>query len=231
MSLSIVLPCFNEREAIAQTVHAVSAWMKCQGHQGEIIVVNDGSTDSTAEVLAKLASEIPHLHIITHERNLGYGLAVRSGCDAGTCATIAFMDSDGQFDPHDFRLLLPVLKDCAFVTGRRRHRADPPLRNLFGKILGIMDVVVFGVWVRDINCGMKAFRRSIWPAIRPTIALEKLFNTEIFLYLKRHHIAWQQVDVPHYPRQFGQPTGGTLTIIFKMFKEVLALFRRARGHQ
>lgn len=223
---SIVLPCFNEQETIVQTVNEVLEWMHATNKQGEVIIVNDGSKDRSGEILTELASTHPEVRIVTHEKNQGYGIAVRSGCDAAQSEIIGFMDSDGQFKPQDFDLLLPKLEKAAFVTGRRSRRADPFLRNMFGKILGAMNVLVFQIWIRDVNCGMKVFTRETWLRVRPTVAVEKLFNTEMFLRLKRNRIPWITVNIPHYPRRAGTPTGGSPRVILRMFKELWDLKKK-----
>ncbi len=227
-TLSLILPCFNEEANIERTVRDVSHWFAQTGQKGEIIVVDDGSKDRSREILNQLSKDIPHLRVIHHQKNQGYGLAIRTGCDAATMDVIGFMDSDGQFRVDDLGLLLPFIHDYAFVTGRRRKRADSAIRGIFGKILGAMNYLVLGIWVRDVNCGMKIFRKEIWPTIRPTHGVEKLFNTEMFLRLKKAGIPWKTVDVPHYPRTAGNPTGAKLYVIVRMFRELWEL-RRAQG--
>ena len=229
-SLSLILPCYNEEENAAATVREVAEWFGKEGPSlglrgGEIIAVDDGSRDRTGAILDSLKAEVPQLKVIHRGKNGGYGIAVRAGCDAATSEWIAFMDSDGQFHVQDLRLLLAHAGAYPFVTGRRAHRADKLVRNMFGKVLGAMNVLVLGLWVRDVNCGMKAFRRDIWPQIRPVHGVEKLFNTEMFLNLKRKRIPWFQVNVPHYPRRAGKQTGGSVRVIFRMFKELWDLRR------
>ncbi len=220
MTLSIVLPCYNEEANIAAAVHDVHTWMTAEKIEGDIIVVDDGSKDVSLSILENLQKSLSNLRVVRHAKNGGYGIAVRSGCDAATTEWIAFMDSDGQFKAKDFNLLLPYTKDFSFVTGRRARRADSFVRNMFGKVLGGMNLIVLGLWVRDVNCGMKMFSKDIWPTIRPTRGVEKLFNTEMFLRLKRNNIPWKTVNVPHYPRLLGTPTGGSIRVIFRMFKEL-----------
>jgi glycosyltransferase involved in cell wall biosynthesis len=220
MTLSIILPCYNEEENIAAAIHDVDAWIVSSNVDGTIIVVNDGSTDGSLALLKKLEKEISRLRIVDLPKNGGYGIAVRAGCDAATTDIIAFMDSDLQFQAKDLSLLLEHMDEYAFVTGRRAHRADSFIRNAFGKILGAMNVLVLGLWVRDVNCGMKMFRRDIWKTIRPVHGVEKLFNTEMFLRLKRNKIPWLTVNVPHYPRVAGNPTGGSVKVIVRMFWEL-----------
>lgn len=220
MTLSVILPCFNEEQNIAHSVRDVADWMAAEKIDGEIIVVDDGSKDGSLSVLQNLQKEIPALKIVRHEKNAGYGIAVRSGCDAAQSEWIAFMDSDGQFQAKDISLLLAHAKNFAFVTGRRAHRADPFIRNMFGKVLGAMNVIVLQLWVRDVNCGLKLFRKDIWKTIRPTRGVEKLFNTEMFMRLKQNNIPWATINVPHYPRRAGTPTGGSVRVIIRMFKEL-----------
>lgn len=226
VSLSIVLPCFNEEGNIARVVDDFATWMRDAGIGGEIIAVDDGSSDATFKILMDLTKKFPMLRVLRHDRNQGYGIAVRTGCDVAKEDIIAYVDSDGQFRAHDLELLLPLLETCDFVTGRRSKRADSLIRNLFGKILGGMNVLILGLWVRDVNCGMKIFRRSIWPQIRPQYAVEKLYNTEVYLSLKRSHIPWKQLNVPHYPRTAGSSTGADISVILRMFREWWDLRRR-----
>ncbi len=228
MRLSVVLPCFNEAENIAQTIQDVEMWWQHEGIDGEIIVVNDGSTDGSREALHDLRHTRPHLKILRHERNQGYGATLRDGCDAAKEEIIAFMDSDGQFRAKDFGRLLPHLPRVDFVAGRRTHRADPLPRILNALLYYWLIRWMLGVAVRDLNCGMKVFQRSLWRRIRPTHATGALFNAELFLALREQCIPWVSVPVPHYPRRFGHPTGGNPTVIFRMFSELRAL-RKTRG--
>lgn len=228
-TLSLVLPCFNEELNIEKSVRDALAWLAREGMRAEVIVVDDGSTDGSRGILERLSREDPRVLIVSHARNQGYGLAIRSGLDRATMENAGFMDSDGQFHAEDLGLLLPHLSAYAFVTGRRRKRADSAVRGIFGKILGLMNWMVLGVWVRDVNCGMKVFRRSLWPAIRPTHGVEKLFNAELFLRLQEQRIPWKTVDVPHYPRTLGNPTGAKLYVIVRMCRELWDLRRAKRN--
>jgi glycosyltransferase involved in cell wall biosynthesis len=229
MHFSLVLPCFNEEENAERAIRDVLSWFDARHIQGELIAVNDGSKDRTGVILQRLASEDPRVKVVTHEKNQGYGAAIRSGLDTARMETMGFMDSDGQFKAKDLELLLPHLDTYAFVTGRRRKRADPFMRGLFGKILGVMNLIALGLWVRDVNCGLKVMRKSIWPQIRPTYGIEKLFNTELFLHLKEQGISWYTVDVPHYPRKFGNPTGAKWYVIKRMFQELQGLRKAQRA--
>ncbi len=228
MQLSVVLPCYNEEANVRATLEEVLAWAAGVHGGCEIVAVDDGSSDSTPVILGEMAAKHPSIRVVRHAENGGYGRAVRSGCDAATGEWIAFMDSDGQFRIEDLGMLLPYLRDFAFVTGRRRRRADPLPRVVYGKVLAFFNLFVFGMWIRDVNCGLKVFRREIWQTIRPEHGIEKLFNAEMFLRLKRAKIAWKQVPVPHHPRRAGVPTGASGRALQRMMKEVSSLRRAMR---
>lgn len=223
MALSLVLPCYNEESNVEATVREVLAWMRDRGVEGEIVAVDDGSSDRTAAHLARLAACEPRLRVVRHERNRGYGDAVRTGCDAAQEELVAFMDSDGQFRVRDLELLLARAADAPFVAGRRARRADPALRTVLGKVLAVANAACFGLVVRDVNCGMKLFRRSVWRAIRPPAGLEKFFNAMLFLRARELGIPWIQVAVPHYPRVHGAPTGAKPSVIAKMRREMATI--------
>ncbi|MDO8648671.1 MAG: glycosyltransferase family 2 protein [Candidatus Peregrinibacteria bacterium] len=223
MTLSIVLPCYNEEGNVEPTVRACFAWMMAAGIPGEVIAVNDGSADQTRKRLENLTPEFPNLVVVNHETNQGYGAALRSGCDRAKMEVTVFMDSDGQFHPEDIALLLNHLDEADFVTGIRKHRADPFNRKLNAAMYGFLVRVALGIKLRDINCGMKLWKTAIWKDIRPVRATGALFNAEIFLHLKQKKIPWAEEMVPHYARLTGAQTGANLTVILRMFKELREL--------
>ena len=225
MELSIALPCFNEEANIVQTLTDLDAWMKSQNIHGNMICVDDGSRDTTFQVLEGLKSRFPNLVTLKHPENIGYGAAVRTGCDAARTEWIAFMDSDRQFHASDFGKLTPFCGEYDIVVGRRRHRADPFLRKVNAKCFGILTWTALGVWVRDVNCAMKIYRRSVWQEIRPTFSTGALFNAELFARARRRGYTWKQVDVGHYPRVRGAQTGARPGVILRMFQELNALCR------
>ena len=228
VQLSVVLPCYNEEANIRATLEEVLGWIGRLEFPAEIVAVDDGSSDATPVILGEMSATHPSIRVVRHRENGGYGRAVRSGCDAAAGEWIAFMDSDGQFRIADLGVLLPHLPEYAFVTGRRRRRADPFPRVAYGKILAFFNLAVFGMWIRDVNCGLKVFRREIWQTIRPEHGIEKLFNAEMFLRLKRAGIPWKQVAVPHHPRRAGVPTGASGRALHRMMREVAALRKAMR---
>jgi len=225
VTISLVLPCYNEVENLPATVDDVSAWFRTREVSGEIIAVNDGSTDGTGSLLRDLATRHARLRIVDHPTNRGYGHAVRSGCDAAETSWVGFMDSDGQFRAEDLDRLTPHMVGHDFVVGIREGRADPLVRKLNTGLYTLLIRAVLGVRVRDPNCAMKLFTRDAWSRMRPRYGLGALFNAELFQRAQAEGIAWKPVPVRHYPRRHGQATGADPKVIARMFRELLALRR------
>jgi len=224
-SISLVLPAFNEESQIARTVEQAHYWLKHQPLRGEIIVVNNGSTDNTGKILHDLSHIYKELVIVRHKHNQGYARSVRSGCDAAKMDIIAYMDSDGQYDVEDIGRLIPQIQNADFVAGVRRKRQDSAVRKLNSVLWNSLIKILFRIHAKDIDCGMKIFKRSIWPLIRPIYATGNLFSTELFLRLKLRNIKWVQIKIRHFPRLHGSATGSQFVVIFEAFSQLWTLLR------
>ncbi len=123
-SLSIVMPAHNEEVAIAETLHAVVDAVSTWVPDYEVIVVNDGSKDSTRSIVEEIAASNPHVQLVNHPVNRGYGAALVSGFEACSKDLVLFMDSDGQFDIHDLERFFPYIDEYDAVLGYRVQRQD-----------------------------------------------------------------------------------------------------------
>lgn len=218
-SLSVIMPAHNEEVAIAGTVRgvieAVSQWTQ----DFEVIVVNDGSKDSTQEILESIAAKEPHLRIIRHEVNKGYGAALVSGFEAISKELAFFMDSDGQFDIRDLERFFPLIEKYDAVLGYRVHRQDTWLRKLNAFGWKMLIQFVFKLRVRDIDCAFKLYRAQFFQEQR----LETrgaMINTEILYKFTRAGYSYTQVGVHHLPRKGGQATGAKPAVIARAFYEL-----------
>jgi glycosyltransferase involved in cell wall biosynthesis len=225
VTISLVLPCYNEVENRPATVTDVLAWLSAREGSGEVIAVDDGSTDGSGALLRDLAARHPQLRVLEHPTNRGYGHAVRSGCDAAQTPWIGFMDSDGQFRAEDFDRLTPHMASHELIVGIRDGRADPVIRTLNTGLYTLLIRVMLGVRVRDPNCAMKLFTRDAWARIRPRYGLGALFNAELFQRAQSEGITWHQVPVTHHPRRYGKATGADAKVVARMFRELFALRR------
>jgi glycosyltransferase involved in cell wall biosynthesis len=161
-AFSIVVPCFNEEAAIAQTVHEL-----CDSIPGsvsyELIVVDDGSHDGTAEILRNLAEKTPALRIVSHARNRGYGAALKSGIAQATAEIIAITDADGTYPNERIPEFVEACKNYDMVVGSRTSD-DVEYSNI--RKIPKMFLKAWVSWivrqhVPDINSGMRVFRKDL----------------------------------------------------------------------
>lgn len=224
VSISVFFPCYNEQDNIEKT--AKQAIQVLEGLQAdyEVIIVNDGSSDKTAEVADRIAAANPRVRAIHHPSNRGYGAALQSGFRAATKELVFYTDGDGQFDLMELPPLLELMQDFDIVSCYRMDRKDTPLRRLNGWLWTKMNNVIFSLNVRDIDCAFKLFKREIFD--RMTMESQgALIATEILARAVRKGYAITQRGVHHYPRTIGRATGGNPRVILKAFKELIKLRR------
>lgn len=225
--ISLVVPAFNEVDNLEAVVRAAERVLGEIVPAHEIVVVDDGSTDGTEALLARLAAELPALRTLRHPQNRGYGAALRSGFAASRGDWIAFVDGDGQFDPGELARLWPPPSGVDVVTGFRRRRRDPPHRVLYARLYGWLVRRVLGVRVRDVNCGLKLLSAELLRGL-PLTSTGALINAEVYAHAARQGRRIEEVAVEHLPRRAGRQTGGNPAVILRMFRELLALRRRLR---
>jgi len=223
--ISAVLPAFNEAALIAETVRHTADVLRRYTSHFEIVVVNDGSRDSTGQVLTRLQLQQPDLplRVVTHSENLGYGAALTSGFDAASQDLIFMTDGDEQFDLGELSLLLDALDtDTDAVIGWRAKRADPPIRRLnawgWNSLVGFL----FGYTARDVDCAFKLFRRRVWQQITVE-ARGATFSAELLVKTRRAGFQVKELPVSHFPRAAGNPTGARVDVIVRAFAELIRL--------
>jgi glycosyltransferase involved in cell wall biosynthesis len=225
--LSLVLPAFNEAENITAVVERALEVLPRVTAAHEIIVVDDGSCDGTAEIIDRLAADHPTVRALHHEVNRGYGTALTSGLRAATGDAIMIMDADRQFDIADIAALLPYVPYYDIVAGYRIQRRDPFYRRLYGKLFGLAILILFGLRLRDIDCAFKIFRADLVRDIELTTP-GALINTELLTKAKRRGATIVQVGVRHYPRPAGESSGGSPRVVFRAMGETVKLWLRLR---
>src|SRR6185295_18570963 len=134
-SISVFFPAYNDGGTIASMVVLADKTLRNLADDYEVIVVNDGSQDHTAQVLEELKERYPRLRIVDHKVNRGYGSALRSGFANATKEWIFYTDGDAQYDVRDLEKLVPLMTDDVdFVNGYKISRSDPLHRVIIGNI-------------------------------------------------------------------------------------------------
>jgi putative flippase GtrA len=218
-SVSVILPAYNEEAVIASTVATVLETLATWMLDFEVIVVNDGSQDSTSAILESIAAAHPRLKVLHHVVNQGYGAALVKGFEASTKDLIFFMDTDGQFDIRDLERFFPLLQEYDAVLGYRFKRQDTWMRRLNAWGWKVLVRMVFGMSVRDIDCAFKLYPGKFLRELR----LETrgaMINTEILYKFKHAGLTYTQLGVRHLPRKGGQATGAKPVVILRAFREL-----------
>jgi glycosyltransferase involved in cell wall biosynthesis len=228
--LTIVLPAYNEEANVAAAIDAARAAGGRFADDVEVIVVDDGSRDATAERALAAAGGDDRVRLLRHEKNRGYGGAVKTGLKAAKQPYVFFTDSDLQFDLGQIGELIPHLGEAPVVVGYRANRQDPWIRKLNAQAWGMLQRLVFGIRVRDIDCAFKIFRREV-VAEMPMHSDGAFLSTEILARAMAAGHRIVEIPVQHYPRRAGAPTGANPGVILKAFREMAELWGELRARQ
>src|SRR4051794_31752316 len=161
LAVSIVLPAYDEEPNIEQAIAEATAVAERLFAEHEIIVVDDGSTDRTAELVRAIGQGDSRVHLIGHGENRGYGEALRTGFLAARLGYLFFTDADLQFDVAELEEFLQYTGSVDVVAGYRLNRQDTRIRRLNAYAWNLLVRVLFYVPVRDINCAFKLFDRRV----------------------------------------------------------------------
>jgi glycosyltransferase involved in cell wall biosynthesis len=240
--VSVFFPAYNDAPSLPSLISKTFAVLEEHVEDFEVIVVNDGSYDNTAEVLAALAAQYgARMRVITHEVNRGYGGALRSGFAAATKDFVFYTDGDGQYDVGELPKLLERMRPgVSFVNGYKLERNDPWHRIWIGKTYNQFARLLFNVSLRDIDCDFRLIRRHLIQAIE----LESTSGTicvELVRKLELCGLDVEEVGVHHYPRLHGRSQFfriksllTTLTQLMRLWMWLLVLprlgLKRANAH-
>lgn len=203
-NLSVVFPALNDELSIVPLIKKTLTLLPKITSKYEIIVVNDGGTDETANVLKRLKQTSPFLKVISHRRNRGYGATLTEGFRQATGEFIFYTDGDGQYDVLELKNLVQALDEKTdFVTGFKLNRADSRLRQLVGSFYNQFVKKLFNLKIKDVDCDFRLFRRKILKGI--TFKTRSgAFDVEFIKKLQNRGVRFKEVPVHHYPRLFGQ---------------------------
>lgn len=229
-SISIILPALNEEGNIEAAIQDIQSYFSSREEKYEIIVINDGSTDSTGDIVERLAKENGSVRVIHHSINKGYGSALKEGFESSKYKYVFFTDSDRQFDIKGLDILLPLIKTDAveIIIGYRLKRQDPFIRRFLSWGYNSLVGFLFDLNVKDIDCAFKIFRKDIFSKIK--IESKNFFvNTEILAKARYFGFNVLEVGVPHFPRAAGKTTVSfkhipvTLIELYRINKEIKKL--------
>lgn len=163
LDISVVVPLYNEEESLPELVEWIDRVMKANGFSFEVVLVDDGSTDRSWDVVEELAAKHPFVKGISFLRNYGKSAALYSGFDAAQGEVVITMDADLQDSPNEIPELYRMIVEEKYdlVSGWKQKRYDPIGKRLPSKFFNATARFVSGIKLNDFNCGLKAYRRKV----------------------------------------------------------------------
>jgi glycosyltransferase involved in cell wall biosynthesis len=228
--ISVFLPSHDEEANVERVVNGYLRELPLIADDYEVIVVNDGSRDRTGEIADRMAAADPHVRVVHHPVNRGYGGAVISGIRAARMPYVLLSDGDGQFDPAEVARLAAFVPEYDVVVGHRARRADHLIRKLNGAAWTALVRVLLGVSTRDIDCGFKLFKRELLDGMELK-ARGAMISTELMARLAGMGARVREVEVTHLPRLAGEQSGANFKVVARAFKELFTLYGDLRAER
>jgi glycosyltransferase involved in cell wall biosynthesis len=224
VGLSVFFPAYNDSGTIASMViRSVKAASELTS-DFEIIIVDDGSADGTAEIADELSHTYPQVRAIHHPKNRDYGAALRTGFRSATKELIFYTDGDAQYDPAELALLWETMRpEIDVVNGYKISRSDPFHRIVIGRVYHYIVSLLFGLTLRDVDCDFRLMRRSIFDRIdlRKTSGI---ICVEMMKKIQDAGFRIAEVPVHHYHRAFGKSQFFNYRRLFKTGRDLLILW-------
>lgn len=219
--LSALMPAYNEEEVLDSSISEAVAALEELSDRWELVIVDDGSTDATPEILKEWSQRDARVRAVTQPENGGYSRALIDGFSACRYEAIFYTDADAQFDLGHIADLYPDLRRVDMVTGFRVGRQDRPIRHVTSAVYNWLQSSLLGLRVKDVNCAFKLFRRSFFDRVE-LCSKGFLIDAELYARAQSAGLSWSQVGVPHRPRLSGSTTVSVSTV-FETLRELRAL--------
>jgi glycosyltransferase involved in cell wall biosynthesis len=226
--LTVVLPCFNEAPNVARAITEATWAAAWNADEHQIVVVDDGSTDGTAQIAADVALSVPHVRVIEHDRNRGYGAALVSGIRAARTPWVLLTDSDLQFDLDQLADFVPLTREADLVVGWRLDRQDPLHRRVNAAAWNLLVRHAFDLKVRDVDCAFKLIRREVVEGLTLTSS-GAMISTELLVRAQANGARVRELGVEHRPRVAGEQSGASPRVVLRAFQELRQLRHELSG--
>jgi dolichol-phosphate mannosyltransferase len=227
--LSVVMPAFNEEAVLPESLAQATAALDRLCDDWELVVVDDGSTDASAVILAAAARRQPRLRVLTQDTNRGYAAALIRGFGACRHNAVFYTDADAQFDLGDLARAYPLLAHADMVAGWRQDRQDPWVRRSLSAVFNVLQRCLLGTRARDVDCAFKLFRRSFFERVDLSSS-GFLIDAELYARARIAGLRVAQLPVRHRPRAGGRSTIRPATL-WRSATQLWSLVRELRSER
>lgn len=223
-SLSIFFPSLNDAQALPGLAEKAYSVAKKVSNNFEIIIINDGSTDNTKDVLNIMQRKYSFLKVINHHKNRGYGGALISGFNNSSKEWVFYTDGDGQYDPSELEKFVGKIDNkTEVINGYKIKRYDKKRRKFLGFLYNTIVHKIYDIPITDIDCDFRLIRNTCLQKIRLS-SNSGLICLELILKLKKVGAQFKEVNVHHYPRQHGKSQFFSFKHLLKTFREHVVFF-------
>lgn len=227
-SISAFFPVYNDWGTIPTLVLLTESVLKKYASQYEIILVDDGSNKLTKQVLSQLTPKVENLKIITHEKNKGYGGALKSGIYNSHYDLIFYTDGDAQYNPLELEnLILKMSDDVDIVNGFKIERNDPLYRKAIGKLYYFATRMLFNFKIKDVDCDFRLMRKNLFNNLDLKYD-SGIICVEMISKLTMRGAKFAEVPVNHYFRVSGKSEFFNFKRIFKTGTHLLTLWYKIK---
>ncbi|MFH1486239.1 MAG: glycosyltransferase family 2 protein [Chloroflexota bacterium] len=223
-SISVFFPAYNDGGTIASMVISAIMTLRELTNDYEVVVVNDGSSDYTPDILDELEKQFEHVKVVHHPQNRGYGGALRTGFATCSKDLIFYTDGDAQYDARELALLLPAMKDgVALVNGYKIERSDPLHRIIIGRMYQWGVRLLFGLRLRDVDCDFRLIRRSVFDKVN-LASNSGVICVELMKKVQSAGFQMAEVPVHHFHRAYGGSQFFNVPRIYRTLRNLLGLW-------
>lgn len=229
--LSVFFPAYNEEANAKDTILKAKKVLEKVARVWEIIVIDDGSRDKTAEIVKSLSKEDRRIKLVRHTENRGYGASFKSGFYNAKYDWITFTDIDGQFEFSEITSFILKQREtnADLVIGYYKKRQVSKFKILTSKMWELAVYILFGLHVKDIDCGFKLVSKKVIERI-PRLESERgaFISSEFLIKARKQGFKIVEIPVTHYPRIKGKGTGRDLKVIVQSFVDLFRLWKKLK---
>ncbi|MBA4850441.1 glycosyltransferase family 2 protein [Emticicia sp. BO119] len=219
--ISLIILAYNDADSLLNLVPDAYSVLEANFDKFELIVVDDCSSDNTAEMMESFKRKYNNLVYQRNPTNKGVGYNFQKGVKLAKYRSVAYTDGDGQFNLNDLVILYNNKDEFEVVSGNRETRADGIGRWAISKVYNLLLKLLFNVKLKDTNSALKIYRREIFDNVLPLRSNDGFYDAEVIIKSMKYHYTIKEIPVMHYPRQFGVANGVKWKSVLSVLKSMM----------